>query len=90
MKTGARDFRSGQDFDHTVAMQEAFDINHVFPKKWCISNKLDPKVFDSIVNKTPLTAKTNKIIGGHAPSYYLNRLVGSIDATTLDECLASH
>lgn len=90
MKTGARDFRSAQDFDHTVAMQEAFDIHHVFPKKWCSSKNIDPKVFDSIVNKTPLTAKTNKIIGGNAPSYYLDRLIGSIDVATLDECLRSH
>jgi hypothetical protein len=90
MKTGARDFRSGQDFDHTVAMQEAFDIHHIFPKKWCLAQGLDWKVFDSIVNKTPLTARTNKIIGGAAPSYYLGRLTNSIDVTTLDACLRSH
>jgi len=90
MKTGARDFRSAQDFDHTVAMQEPFDIHHVFPKKWCITNKIDPRDFDSIVNKTPLTAKTNRIIGGSAPSEYLSRLIGSIDVETLNECLGSH
>jgi hypothetical protein len=90
MRTGARDFRSGQDFDHTVAMREPFDIHHIFPKKWCLAKGIDWKVFDSIVNKTPLTAKTNKIIGGNAPSHYLARLTGSINAATLDECLRTH
>ena len=32
MKEGARDFRSGQQFDHTVFFGENVDIHHIFPQ----------------------------------------------------------
>ena len=96
MKTGAKDFRSCQKFEHTSFFDEAVDIHHIFPKKWCQVHQKDPKEFDSIVNKTPLSARTNRIIGGSAPSEYLAVLeLGSKDdhgipTSTLDESLASH
>lgn len=74
MKNGARDFRSGQEFGHTTFFDEAVDIHHIFPKKWCFENGKDPKEYDSIVNKTPLSARTNRIIGGVAPSIYISEL----------------
>lgn len=74
MKKGAQDFRSGQDFDHTVFFNENVDIHHIFPKDWCKQQKPAPPDFDSIVNKTPLSARTNRIIGGVAPSEYIGRL----------------
>jgi hypothetical protein len=33
-----------------------------------------PKVYDSIINKTPLSYRTNRIHGGAAPSAYLTNL----------------
>jgi hypothetical protein len=71
MKEGAQDFRSGQKFDHIVFFGENVDIHHIFPKKWCEDRKLKPEVYDSIINKTPLAYRTNRIIGGAAPSSYL-------------------
>ncbi len=35
---------------------------------------MPPALFDSVVNKTPLTARTNRMIGGRAPSDYLRGL----------------
>ena len=35
MKEGAKDFRSGQKFDHTVFFGENVDIHHIFPQDWC-------------------------------------------------------
>lgn len=49
-------------------------------------------MFDSIVNKTPLTARTNRMIGGRAPSDYLRGLRerdGVADAAE-DANLTSH
>lgn len=84
MRAGAQDFRSGQNFDDTVFFDESVDIHHVFPKDWCAKQKIPPSVYDSIINKTPLTARTNRIIGGAAPSAYLAKLeVGSSDAPAL-------
>ncbi len=74
MKEGAQDWRSGQKFDHTVFFGENVDIHHIFPQDWCKKNGLKPAVFDSIINKTPLSFRTNRIIGGVAPSEYLAQL----------------
>jgi hypothetical protein len=55
-----------------------------------------PKVFDSIINKTPLSYRTNRVIGGVAPSEYLGKMEKGTDKTPpieshrLDEFLASH
>ncbi|SCM74259.1 conserved hypothetical protein [uncultured Pleomorphomonas sp.] len=96
MKEGATDWRSGQTFDHTVFFGESVDIHHIFPKDWCLKNNLKWEVFDSIINKTPLSYRTNRIIGGSAPSAYLARLESAdsdgpgIDRDRLDGFLASH
>ncbi|QBE67133.1 DUF262 domain-containing protein [Pseudoduganella lutea] len=96
MKEGAQDFRSGQAFDHTVFFGENVDIHHIFPQDWCKKNGIEPAVFDSIINKTPLSFRTNRIIGGAAPSGYIARLetgddqTPPIDAKRLDGYLRSH
>lgn len=74
MRAGARDFRSGQAFDQTIFFDEGVDIHHIFPKAWCEAQKLPEGVYDSVVNKTPLSYRTNRIIGGVAPSKYLHKL----------------
>ncbi|MGO9428720.1 GmrSD restriction endonuclease domain-containing protein [Rhodoblastus sp.] len=73
MRCGAEDFRSGQPFDQAVFFDENVDIHHVFPEAWC-KPKIKPEIYNSIINKTPLSARTNRIIGGVAPSAYLARL----------------
>ena len=96
MKEGAQDFRSGQKFDHTVFFGENVDIHHVFPQDWCKRQGIKPAVFDSIINKTPLSFRTNRIIGGVAPSAYLGKLESGdaatppIDQQRLDGYLRSH
>jgi hypothetical protein len=96
MKEGAQDFRSGQKFDHTVFFGENVDVHHIFPRDWCKKHGIKPSVYDSIINKTPLSYRTNRIIGGVAPSLYLAKLEAgdaktpSIDRDRLDGYLASH
>lgn len=96
MKEGAQDFRSGQKFDHTVFFGENVDIHHIFPQDWCKKQGIKPVVFDSIINKTPLSYRTNRIIGGVAPSEYLAKLEAgdtqtpAIDRERLDSYLRSH
>lgn len=96
MKEGAQDFRSGQKFDNIVFFGEAVDIHHIFPKAWCKEKGIKPHVYDSIINKTPLSFRTNRIIGGDAPSKYLARLEAgdkqtpSIEKDRLDTYLRSH
>ena len=96
MKEGAQDFRSGQKFDHTVFFGENVDIHHIFPQDWCKKEGIKPAVYDSIINKTPLSFRTNRIIGGVAPSEYLAKLekgdsaTPAIDPARLDGFLRSH
>ena len=74
MREGAKDFRSGQGYDLAVFFDEGVDIHHIFPQAWCESQKIDVKVYDTVINKTPLSYRTNRIIGGVAPSKYLSKL----------------
>lgn len=96
MGVGARDFRSGQEYANAVFFDEGVDIHHIFPQKWCQNAGINRTEYDSIVNKTPLSARTNRIIGGVAPSDYLAKLEnGSADApavptSALDISLVSH
>lgn len=96
MKEGAQDFRSGQKFDHTVFFGENVDIHHIFPQDWCKKQNIQPAFYDSIINKTPLSFRTNRIIGGVAPSEYLGKLekgdkqTPSIESERIDAYLRSH
>jgi hypothetical protein len=92
LKAGARDWRTGIAASVTTYFDEATDIHHIFPKKWCIATGVPAKRFDSIVNKTPLSARTNRVIGGRAPSDYLTRLANGagIDANTLNDSVRTH
>ena len=92
MREGARDFRSGQPFDHTTYFDEYVDIHHIFPKAWCIKAQIGRERYDTIINKTPLAYKTNRTIGGDAPSAYLARLPkqGGASDAEIDKHLTSH
>jgi hypothetical protein len=96
LRQGAKDFRTGQPYDATLFFDEGVDIHHVFPAKWCSDAKIPTSVYDSIINKTPIAYRTNRKIGGVAPSIYLDRLergIGDDPPLTrdkLDAHLASH
>lgn len=93
LKNDARDFVSGSRIDHTLYLDQNIDIHHIFPKAWC-RDKFQEVKWDSVINKTPLSMRSNRdIIRGDAPSVYLNRIVKSEHVQTdaeLDELLQSH
>jgi hypothetical protein len=55
-------------------------------------NGVDDNTSNSIINKTPLTARTNRIIGGAAPSSYLPALQNKAGASadTINTWLTTH
>ena len=87
MKNNAADWRTGKRLVMAVWDDQNIDIHHIFPVRWC-TKEAEPKVpkslYDSIINKTPIDAVTNRIIGGKAPSKYLpvlekgNQLIAEI------------
>jgi hypothetical protein len=92
MVHGARDFISGNPFEIMTYFGDQVDIHHIFPRDWCLKQGIEPKVFDSIINKTPLSRLSNIRIGGDAPSVYLQRIEDKdgIPRETLDDILRSH
>ena len=92
MLRGGRDFRTGKPIDVHAYFDDNIDVHHIFPKNWCTGNGVAPGIADSVVNKTAIDARTNKVIGGDAPSRYLAKLEerDRIDPAELDAIVQSH
>lgn len=92
MRDGGSDFRTGERLVEQFYFDDNVDIHHIFPKAWCRQNGIDDHRVNSVVNKTPLSARTNRIISGNAPSAYLDRMQRSaeIDAGRMDEIVRTH
>lgn len=92
LKNHARDFISGAEMDFSTYSDEKIDIHHVFPKEYCVGMHYDKNKWNSIVNKTPISASSNREIGGYAPSLYLGKLEkkGSVSAEDLDGYVETH
>ena len=92
MKHGGRDFMSGTPINLNNYFNNAIDIHHIFPRAWCEKQKLPKDKWNSVVNKAPLAASTNRFISGDAPSVYLGRIqkTKQVSQRSLDEFLTSH
>ena len=93
MKNGAADWRSNEQLSFMTFVDRSIDIHHIFPKAWCegqASPRIPSRLYNSVINKTPIDAITNRIIGGHAPSVYLPRLKVDIAPVSLDDVIKSH
>lgn len=92
MKDGAKDFITGTKIDFNTYFEENIDIHHIFPRAWCERNNIKKSDYDCIVNKTPLSSRTNRIVGGAAPSVYLDKLSSThkLSKSQLEEILLTH
>lgn len=92
MRDGCQDFRTGDPIDLQLYFDDRIDIHHIFPQDWCRRNEIDARRCDSIVNKTPISARTNRMISNNTPSNYLMRIQrnAGIDETRIEQILASH
>lgn len=93
MRNGAADWRTGNSLSIATWLSSNIDIHHIFPRAWCRRQKPSPipdQLSDSVINKAPIDAKTNRIIGGNAPSKYISRLEGFVDPGKLDGILQAH
>ncbi|MBC8359322.1 MAG: DUF262 domain-containing protein, partial [Candidatus Aminicenantes bacterium] len=92
MRDGGLDFISGDTITDQVYFDDKIDIHHIFPRKWCTDNNLARRDWNSIINKTAISAKTNRTIGGNAPSEYLEKIRKKAKQSEeeLEEILMSH
>ncbi len=92
LKNKSKDFISGREMDFTVYKSDAVDIHHVFPKDYCVKAGYPRSKWNSIMNKTPLSYRTNREIGGVSPSKYLSKIEkkGQVTEQVLNSYLESH
>jgi hypothetical protein len=94
LREGSKDFFWKASIQELDLDEVSLDIHHIFPKTWCEEMGIKPNVFNSIINKTPISYKANRMIGGKAPSAYLKGLqthkqVGLSDEE-MNSILSSH
>ena len=94
LREGAQDFFWKASIQELSFEEMKLDIHHVFPKAWCKEQNIQYEMYDSIVNKTPISYKANRIIGPKAPSNYLKSLQShsqvNLSDHEMDQIVATH
>lgn len=94
LREGAKDWFWKATIQELDANEMALDIHHIFPRDWCEKQGITRDRYDSILNKTPISYKANRKIGGDAPSIYIDRIQREknvqLGADEMDELLHSH
>ena len=94
LREGSRDWFWKASIRELDADEIALDIHHIFPRSWCEEKNISRDEYDCILNKTPISYKANRKIGGDAPSCYLPKIQREkqvlLNDSEMDELLASH
>lgn len=92
LQNHAKDFISGLEMDFAIYKSANPDIHHIFPRAYCERLNLPRTKWNSVVNKTPITYRTNREIGGIAPSKYLEKIEKNdqVKSNDLDSYLTTH
>lgn len=82
---GARDWCSG-----AIPEPDELDDHHIVPKSWGVKH-LGGNAIDSILNRTPLTGETNRVvIHDRLPNAYLPELITANGRSKIEALMASH
>lgn len=89
---GCRDFYTRDSIEIQTFFDDNIDIHHIFPRSWCETQDIHKDIYNSIINKTALSSRTNQKIGNKPPSQYLREAQEStdIDTSKMNEILDSH
>lgn len=92
MDDETKDWLSATKIDMITYFSESIDIHHIFPVAWCVKNGINKNDYNCIINKTPLSSRTNRIVSGEAPSKYLVRIQkhAGVEDEEFQEILKSH
>jgi len=94
LREGAQDWFWKAGIQELDAQEIALDIHHIFPKAWCEKKGIAREVYDCILNKTMISYKANRKIGGDAPSRYLKKIQQEkqvqLSDSEMDRILESH
>ena len=85
------DFMTGNRMDIASYIDEDADIHHIFPQAYCEKQNLPRIKWNSVINKTPIYASSNRSIGGHAPSIYIGTMANKgLDQEMIKAAITSH
>jgi hypothetical protein len=92
MEQGCKDFLTGDTIDQQKYFEDNIDMHHIFPQAWCKKNSMDSDRCNSIINKTPISAMTNRKIGAKSPSEYLRMLMeeSHLSKDQINDILRTH
>ncbi|GAA3473663.1 GmrSD restriction endonuclease domain-containing protein [Nonomuraea roseola] len=93
LRQGCYDWTHSKDIiDATIFEEQQVDVVRIFPKAWCEKNGIPADRKNSIVNKTPLTSHTARLIGARAPSVYMRALETEtgLPGNWLDDAVGTH
>jgi hypothetical protein len=85
------DFMTGNRMDIASYIDEEADIHHIFPQTYCEKMNYPRNKWNSVINKTPIYATSNRSIGGHAPSVYIGTMANKgLDEQMIHKAIVSH
>lgn len=93
LKQGCIDWTYSQEpINPVIFAEQQVDVALIFPKTWCQKHGVSREQRDSIVNKTPLTNRTRRIMGNQGPDAYLKQLEAEagLPANWLDDIVGTH
>lgn len=85
------DLMTGNRMDIASYIDEEADIHHIFPQAYCEKQNLPRIKWNSVINKTPIYASSNRSIGGHAPSVYIGTMANKgLEQDKIKTAITSH
>lgn len=94
LREGAKDWFWKASIQELDAHEVALDIHHIFPRAWCEAQGIPRERYDTLLNKTPISYKANRKIGGDAPSQYIGKIQTEkqvdLSDSEMDALLVSH
>lgn len=91
LKESPLDFMTGQKMDVASYLNENTDIHHIYPEVQCQNASFPANKWNSVINKTPIYASTNRSIGGRLPSEYIKTMANKgLSDQQIDNALVSH
>ncbi|SDS16151.1 DUF262 domain-containing protein [Corynebacterium timonense] len=92
MARGARDWRTGEEFNAETRAQLEPGFYEVFPRGFCEAHGVSQQLAESVLNRTPMGIRTKVLVENNGPKRYLPRLQSKslMDDAEFDAMLAGH